>query len=126
MTDHESLIAQLNAGKIFHATAPNGASLICLVVSLDETHLHVRRITSQDDLIFNRQTGMTEDGDAIDSVAPLPDQIHNVLLELDQKYQKYDPSKEPERFRLTEAEKKALRFAGPHYSSNPLLQRASL
>lgn len=120
MTDRKSLLAKLKIGEIFHAEAPNGASLICLVVSVDETHLRVRRITSQDDLIFNRQTGMTEDGDIINSVAPLPIEIHDVLLGLDQKYQTYDPNEEPERFKLTELEKKALRFIGPHYSSNLL------
>ena len=120
MSHRKILLARLAAGDIFHAEAPNGANLICLVVSVDETDLRARRITSQDDLVFNRQTGMTEDGDIIDSVAPLPDEIHNALLELDRKYQIYDPNKEPERFRLTDEERKALRFVKPHYSSNPL------
>jgi hypothetical protein len=120
MIDRKSFLAMLDVGEIFHAEAPNGASLICLVVSVDETNLRVRRITSQDDLVFNRQSGMTADGDIIDSVAPLPGEIHKVLLELDRKYQIYDPNKEPERFRLTEEEKKALRFVKPHFSSNPL------
>lgn len=118
MADRNSLIANLKVGEIFHAEAPNGASLICLVVAIDETNLQVRHITSQDRLMFNRQTGMTKDGDIIDSVAPLPIEIHNTLLELDRKYQIHDPNEEPEHFKLTELEKKALRFVGPHYSSN--------
>jgi hypothetical protein len=120
MADRKSLLAKLDVGEIFHAEAPNGAGLICLVLSLDEANLRVRHITSQDHLIFNRQTGLTENGDIIDSVAPLPVEIHDVLVGLDRKYQKHDPDKEPEQFRLTDAEKKALRFVKPHYSSNPL------
>jgi hypothetical protein len=126
MPDRKSLLSKLNVGELFHAEAPNGASLLCLIVSIDKTHLRVRRITSQDDLIFDRQTGTTEDGDVIDSIARLPTEIHDALLELDLKYQKFDPEKEPERFRLTEAEKNALRFVGPYYSANPLPPVASL
>jgi len=120
MAGRKSLLSKLDVGDIFHAEAPNGASLICLVVSVDENDLRVRRITSQDNLIFDRQTGRTRDGDIIDSVEPLPAEISNALLELDRKYQKYDPNKEPEQFRLTEAEKNALRFIKPHYASNSL------
>lgn len=120
MDNRRALLAKLNVGDIFHAEAPNGAGLICVVVSTNNITLQVRRITSQDDLAFNRQTGLTQDGDVIDSVEPLPTEIHNTFLELDRKYQKYNPDRNPEQFRLTEAEKKALRFVGPHYASNPL------
>jgi hypothetical protein len=120
MADRNSLLCKLDVGDIFHAEAPNGASLICLVVSADKTTLRARRITSQDDLAFNRQTGMTQDGDIIDSVEPLPAEIHNIFRELDQKYQKHSPEREPEQFRLTDVERKALRFIGPYYASNPL------
>jgi hypothetical protein len=120
MADRKTFLAKLDVGDIFHAVAPNGASLICLVVSLNGAALRVRRITSQDDLVFNRQTGLTEDGDVIDSVAPLPTEIHNAFLELDRKYQKYSPTHEPEQFKLSEAEKRALRFIDSHYASNPL------
>jgi hypothetical protein len=120
MADRKALLAQLDVGDIFHAKAPNGASLICLVVSVSETALQVRRITSQDDLTFDRHTGQTPDGDIIDSVEALPIEIHNAFLELDRKYQKYDPRRDPGQFKLTDAEKTALRFVGPHYSSNPL------
>jgi len=118
--NRKALLAKLDVGNIFHAEAPNGASLICLVTSVDETTLQARRITSQDDLVFNRQNGLTQDGDAIDSVEPLPDEIHATFLELDRKYQTYNPEQAPEQFRLTEAERKALRFIGPYYSSNLL------
>ena len=120
MADRKTLLAKLDAGDIFHAEAPNGASLICLVLSVDETTLRVRRITSQDDLAFNRQTGLTQDGDIIDSVEALPAEIHSAFLELDRKYQKYSPDEDPDQFRLSEAEKKALRFVGPYYASHLL------
>jgi hypothetical protein len=120
MADRKMLLAKLDVGDIFHAEAPNGASLICLVVSVSETTLQARRITSQDDLEFNRETGLTQHGSVIDSVASLPAEIHNAFIDLDRKYQQFSLEQEPEQFRLTEAEKKALRFVGPYYSSNPL------
>jgi hypothetical protein len=46
-------------------------------------------------------------------------------LALDQKYQAVHDQKDifernPEYFKLSEAEKKAFRFIDPHYASNPL------
>jgi len=86
-------------------------------------------MTTQENLEFDRQTGVEKasDGEAlavIDSVAPLPPEIHNVFLTLEQKYGqiKSEDWDNPglERFKLTEAEKKALRFVGPYYASHPL------
>lgn len=58
--------------------------------------------------MFDRRTDQTPDGDVIDSAEPLLAEIHNAFLELDRKYQKYDPRREPGQFRLTDAEKRAL------------------
>jgi hypothetical protein len=96
-----------------------------LVLSVDQTTIQARRVTTQENLEFDRRTGVTVDDDegipcVIDSVAPLPAEIHAVFLELDRKYQKYRPDREPERFKLTDAEKKAMLFVGQHYASNPL------
>jgi hypothetical protein len=86
-------------------------------------------MTTQENLEFDRQTGVEKasDGEAlavINSVAPLPPEIRNVFLAIEQKYREIEPEDwddpDLERFKLTEAEKKALRFVGPHYSSNPL------
>jgi uncharacterized membrane protein YfbV (UPF0208 family) len=61
----------------------------------------------------------------INSVAPLPAEIHDVFLELDRKYAAVHGRKEvfeqnPEYFKLTDAEKRAFRFIDSHYASNPL------
>jgi hypothetical protein len=125
MFDRKTLLAKLDIGDIFHAESPGGASLICLVLSVDQTTIKARRVTTQENLEFDRRTGVTvADNEGvpcvIDSVAPLPAKIHDVFLELDRKYQKYRPDRDPERFKLTDAEKKALLFVGPHYASNPL------
>jgi hypothetical protein len=125
MADLKTFLAKLDVGDIFHAVAPNGASLICLVVSVNEATLRVRRITSQDDLVFDRQTGLTQEGDVIDSVAPLPAEIHNAFLDLDRKYGAVAGQKDifetnPDYFKLTEVEKKALKFVGPYYAANSL------
>jgi len=125
MFDRKTLLAKLDAGDIFHAESLSGASLICLVLSVDQATIKARRVTTQENLEFDRRTGVTVDDDegapcVIDSVAPLPAEIHNVFLELDQKYQKYRPDRDPERYKLTDAEKKALLFVGSHFASNPL------
>jgi hypothetical protein len=129
MLDRKSLLARLTVEDIFHAVAPNGASCVCRVLSVNDTTIHARRMTTQENLEFDRQTGVEKasDGEAlavINSVAPLPPEIRNVFLAIEQKYREIEPEDwddpDLERFKLTEAEKKALRFVGPHYSSNPL------
>lgn len=130
MLDRKTLIGTLDIGDIFDAEYPNGAKCICLVLSVNDTTIQARRVTSQENLEFDRHTGieMVNDGQAqavINTVAPLPPEIHNVFLELDRKYGAVHGQKEifeqnPEYFRLSEAEKKAIRFLDSHRASNPL------
>jgi len=66
----------------------------------------------------------------INSIAPLPSEIHNVFVALDQKYQAVRGQddifeKNPEYFRLSEAEKNALKFVHSHCAANPLPPVAS-
>jgi hypothetical protein len=126
MLDRKTLIGNLNVGDIFHAEAPNGASCVCRVLSVNDATIQARRMTTQENLEFDRHTGIerVNDGEAqvvINSVAPLPPEIHDVFLAIERKYRQI-PWNDPdlERFKLTEAEKRALLFVGPHYSSNPL------
>lgn len=134
--DLATLLAKLNIGDIFHAQAQNGASLICLVLSVDKRTIQARRVTTQENLEFDRRTGIKVGDDrespcVIDSVAPLPAEIHNVFLELDKKYGVLMAMDEKQRFedlerlKLTDVEKKALLFVDPHYSSNLLLSTTS-
>src|SRR5271168_2363790 len=105
MPDRDTLLANLLVGDIFHAECPNGASMICLVVAVTEMAIHARRVTTQENLEFGRRTGTTilDDGFtrcAINSVAPLPVDIHNVFLGMDRKFRL---EHDPERIKLSKA-----------------------
>jgi hypothetical protein len=122
MANRETLLGRLAAGDIFHAESPKAPSLICLVVSITEATIQSRTVTSGEYLEFDRQTGVAQWNDeaascTIDSVAPLPVDIHNVILGLDRKLRL---EQDPERVRLNDAERQALIFVDRHYSANPL------
>lgn len=122
MTNRAILLQTLVVGDIFHATCPNGASLICLVMSVTENAIHARTVTNQVYFQFDREIGIAKLGDepvlcTISSVAPLPGEIHNVMLGIDRKFRL---EQDLERFKLNDAEKRALVWVGSHYSSNPL------
>jgi len=108
MSDRETALARLREGDIFHAASPNGASLICLVISITESTLNCRTVTSQIYLEFDRKTGVAYYSARsvpckIDSIAPLPVDIHGVMLDLDQKFRsEYNE----DNLRLRDAEKK--------------------
>jgi len=131
MADRKILIRNLVAGDIFHARSPNGASIICLVLSVRGNAIRARRVTTQEELEFDRKDGKAVVGEQgvvclIDSVAPLPSNIHKVFLMLDEKCAAIMAMDEKTRFedlerlKLTESEKKALDFVHSHYESNPL------
>src|SRR5258708_3197311 len=122
--DRKDQLARLVVGDIFHAhpSSPEGASLICLVVSVTESTIHARTVTTQMQTEFDRQTGEGVWGDdrvpcTIDSTAPVPVEVHNVMLGLDRKNRL---ERIPERFKLNDVEIKALLFLDAHYSSDPL------
>lgn len=125
MTERETFLQRLLVGDIFHAAAPNGASLVCLITRVTETTIEARTVTHQMQFQFDRRTGAADtdwgDGEIvvciIDSVAPLPVEIHDVMLGLDRKMRL---EHNIERIKLNDAEKRALIFVGGYYSSNPL------
>lgn len=47
MDDRKDALRLLAVGEIFHAEAPNGASLICLTLAVTETGIHARTVTTQ-------------------------------------------------------------------------------
>ncbi len=118
MGNHRSKLSRLVPGDIFHATCPNKASLICLVESVTSDRIEARRVTTQDHETFDLCTGQTLSADpamrcTIDSIAPLPVDIHNVMLGLDRKMRL--------RFeKLSREEKDALLFIADFYPSRPL------
>jgi hypothetical protein len=98
--------------------------LICLVTAVTDTTIHARTMTTGYLLKVDRQTGEGEvEGPIettackIDSVSPLPVEIHNIMLGLDRKSRL---ERNEERTKLTEDEKRALLFLDAHYESNRL------
>jgi hypothetical protein len=123
MANRAEALNKLVVGDIFHAESPNAPSLICLVVAVTETRIQARTVTHQLHLEFDRQTGVAKWGDErvlgaiVNSVAPLPVDIHNVMLGIDRKFRL---EQDLERLKLNDAEKRALVFVGSHYSANPV------
>jgi hypothetical protein len=60
--DRRTLLGALDIGDIFHAEYPNGAKCICLVLLVDDRTIQARRVTSQENLEFDRQTGVEKAG----------------------------------------------------------------
>ncbi len=123
MLDRPAALRNIAVGDIFHATAPNGASLICLTHAVTATTIHAETVTSDFQFEFERATGEVEwefEGQkvpcTIDSVAPPPAHIHEVMLGL---YRKRSPAGE-EDSRLTEAERRGLVFVARYYPANPI------
>jgi hypothetical protein len=117
LREPSELIESLRPGDIFHARSSRGASLICLVTDIDGRSVHARRVTTQEEVAFDRQTGRELFGERegtcrIDSVEPLPTEIHNVFVVMDRRYRL---GRDFTRIRLTEAEKGAILFAADHY-----------
>ena len=117
MSDCKSKLGRLVPGDIFHASCPSKASLICLVEEISTNRIEARRVTTQDHVTFDLNTGHTfapaDVRCTIDSIAPLPVDIHNVMLGLDRKMRL--------RFeKLSRAEKDALLFIADFYPANPL------
>jgi hypothetical protein len=122
MADRKTLLGRLAAGDIFHAEGPKAPSLIFLVVFVTETMIQSRTVTSGDCFESDRQTGVAQWDDeaalcTIDSVAPLPVDIHNEILGLDRKLRLEQDTR---RVRLNDAERQALIFVDRYYSANPL------
>ena len=121
MPNWKSVLSRLSVGDIFHAACPNGASFICLVETIANDRIVSRRITTQESVDFELTTGLTlpaseEARCAIDSIAPVPVAVHNVLLGLERKMRLC----RGEKVRLNEEEKEALKFVADFYPANPV------
>ncbi len=133
--DKTALIRNIGEGDIFHAEGETGASRICIVVAVRATTILARDISIQAIYEFDRQTGVAiryfgvrPYRYTIDSVAPLPADIHNIMLELDRKHREvecrsaeYPDGQCPASvFPLTEDETKAYSFIAEFYPKYPL------
>ncbi len=114
-------LALLSAGDIFHAAALSNASVILLVTKTDTSRIFARRVTTQQEIVFDRSTGLAvapqEAAGAvwIDCLAPLPEPHRNALTGL---HRRYNLGRDDDRFRLTEAEKSALLFVDDHVAAH--------
>ncbi len=100
---------------------------------MHEDKIFARRTTIQSVHWFDRKTGMEigDDRVMIDSVEPLPEDIHQIILGLDQKYreiefrQAEDPNWEPPEgsSRLTPDQRRAILFIAKFYPAHPLPPR---
>ena len=135
MTDREAALQKIAVGDIFHASMrPNsGPSYICLVLQVHDDRILARRTTIQSVHWFDRKTGVEIDDDrvVIDSVEPLPEDIREIILGLDQKYREdeyrwaEDPDWEPPEgsSRLPPAQRRALLCIAAFYPALPLPPR---
>ena len=88
MAHREEALRRIAVGDIFHASALNGASFVCLTLQVTDNLIMARRVTTQSVHNFDRTTGVEGPEDkplTIDSVAPLPIDIRDILLSLDRK-----------------------------------------
>jgi len=128
MTNRERTLWQLAVGDIFHARSTNGASLVCLVTAIDEGTIQARRIHTQDNHSFDRNTGLEcgKDRTKIDCATPFPPDIHNFFLGLDRKYQAHMATERagieltPDQTKMTSDEKRANLSINPHVAANPI------
>jgi hypothetical protein len=133
MMDRATLLSKLVVGDIFHAAGSHRPSLICLTMSVTEAIIRARTVTTQFHFDFDRKTGIAEfsartigipewgdeiESCTIDSITPLPVEIHNVMLAIDRKSRL---ERDPERVKVTSDELRALRFVHFFYPSYPLI-----
>jgi|1186.fasta_scaffold740013_1 hypothetical protein len=121
VADRTTLLGRLVVGDIIQADGPNGACPLCLVYEITATVIRARSVNTQKHYEFDRVTGIGDwrDGSAvtINSVAPFPVEIHNIILGLDRKYRLLRDIKEAA---LTDDEIRAMLFAADHHEANPL------
>jgi hypothetical protein len=129
--DRAAALKNIKVGDIFHASAPNGASFICLALIIRDRTIFARRMTSQSVHEFDRYTGVEVIDDVpitIDSVAPLPADIHAIMLGIDRKYREEEQRRagDPdwiaprETMVLDKDQQRGLLFIGDFYRSNPI------
>jgi hypothetical protein len=128
MPDRATALRNLTVGDIFHARSANGASLVCLITAVDGDTICARRIHTQDDECFDRNTGfeLGKKHTKIDCVAPVPPDIHRILLAMDRKYQelmalvRQGVELTLDQTRMTADEKRASRVIDQHVAANPI------
>jgi len=132
LADRQRALKRISVGDIFHAHAPGGPSLICLTMSVTETMIQARNVATQIIYDFDRQTGVADwyvfsehTTCTIDSVAPLPADIHEIMLSIDRKgreseYREAEDPDRPGEYALTDEERRGLLFVSYFYPAFPV------
>lgn len=122
----------LPAATFFHASATNGASLLCLTMSVTGSTIQARNVATQIIYDFDRRTGIADWYVSwehyictIDSVAPLPADIHEIMLSIDRKgregeYREAEDPDGPWEYTLTDEERRGLLFISYFHPAFPL------
>src|SRR4026209_455313 len=99
MSEREAALRKIAVGDIFHASVPSGGSYPCPAPQVRENAIFARRMSTQEVLWFDRATGVEQDSPdiVIDSVAPLPDDIREIMLSIDRLFREaeYRRAEEP-------------------------------
>ena len=133
MTDREAALKRITVGDIFHASIhgrTDGPSYPCLALQVRDDAIFARRMSTQSVHWFDRATGVEIDDDriVIDSVAPLPDDIREIMLSIDRLFREAEyrhaeePGWEPPEnyFHHSKDQIRALLFIADFYPKNPL------
>ena len=101
-------------------------------MSVTKTMIQARNVATQIIYDFDRQTGVTDwyvfsehTICTIDSVAPLPVDIHEIMLSIDRKgreseYREAEDPDGPEQYALTDEERRGLLFVSYFYPAFPI------
>jgi hypothetical protein len=135
MTDRQIALRAVEAGQLFYAVDAAGPVRICLVMLVTETTILARSVTTQEIIEFDRNTGYAahkhygfEFNYLIASIAPLPPDIHEIMLSLDRNGRAFeeklaeDPDYEspPDRSILNDEQRRGLLFIAEFYRAHPL------
>jgi hypothetical protein len=135
MTSRETALRMIGMGDIFHDEDAAGPTRICLTLSVTDATILARAVTTQEVIEFDRRTGVAIHHShstlyryVIDSVAPLPSDIHEIILSLDRKYREgecrraEEPNWQPpsSESALTREQIRGLLFVADFYQANPL------
>jgi hypothetical protein len=130
MTEREAALKKISVGNMFHASMPGGGSYPCLTLQVRDEAIFARRVSTQSVHWFDRTTGVDIDDPrlVIDSVAPLPDEVQEIMLSIDLLFREaeYRSAEEPDwepaedHFHLSKDQIRALLFIAKFYPENPL------
>ena len=136
MGDREAALRRVAVGDMFHASIrgrTDGPSYPCLALQVREDAIFARRMTTQSVHWFDRTTGVEIDDDrlVIDSVAPLPEDIREIMLSIDRLFREAEHrhAEEPDwvpaenHFHQSKEQIRAHLFIGEFYAAHPLPPR---